>query len=195
MSAEPEATGPLKGLRMIELGVLLAGPFCGQLMGDYGCEVIKIEPPGQHDPLRDWGQFKPEGQSLWFPIVARNKKCATLNLRTKEGQEALKALVAKSDFLLENFRPGTMEKWGLGWEELKKINPGLIMIRVSGLCQRGRSDGRLALCDGRAGPAALARGHLHRRQSGGHLRHRRRARRAGTSPPHRRRPGDRQLHL
>jgi crotonobetainyl-CoA:carnitine CoA-transferase CaiB-like acyl-CoA transferase len=137
MSAEPEATGPLKGLRMIELGVLLAGPFCGQLMGDYGCEVIKIEPPGQHDPLRDWGQFKPEGQSLWFPIVARNKKCATLNLRTKEGQEALKALVAKSDFLLENFRPGTMEKWGLGWEELKKINPGLIMIRVSGYGQSG----------------------------------------------------------
>lgn len=137
MSAEPEATGPLKGLRMIELGVLLAGPFCGQLMGDYGCEVIKIEPPGQHDPLRDWGQFKPEGQSLWFPIVARNKKCATLNLRTKEGQDALKALVAKSDFLLENFRPGTMEKWGLGWEELKKINPGLIMIRVSGYGQSG----------------------------------------------------------
>lgn len=137
MSAELEATGPLKGLRMIELGVLLAGPFCGQLMGDYGCEVIKIEPPGQHDPLRDWGQFKPEGQSLWFPIVARNKKCATLNLRTKEGQDALKALVAKSDFLLENFRPGTMEKWGLGWEELKKINPGLIMIRVSGYGQSG----------------------------------------------------------
>jgi crotonobetainyl-CoA:carnitine CoA-transferase CaiB-like acyl-CoA transferase len=137
MSAEPQATGPLQGLRVIELGVLLAGPFCGQLMGDFGAEVIKIEPPGQHDPMRDWGQFKPEGQSLWFPIVARNKKCATLNLRTPEGQQALKDLVAKSDFLLENFRPGTMEKWGLGYDELKKINPGLIMIRVSGYGQTG----------------------------------------------------------
>ncbi len=137
MTAETEATGPLKGLRVIELGVLLAGPFCGQLMGDFGAEVIKIEPPGQHDPMRDWGQFKPEGQSLWFPIVARNKKCATLNLRTPEGQQALKDLVAKSDFLLENFRPGTMEKWGLGYDELKKINPGLIMIRVSGYGQTG----------------------------------------------------------
>jgi len=133
----PEPTGPLKGLRLIELGVLLAGPFCGQLMGDMGAEVIKIEPPGQPDPLRDWGQFKPDGQSLWFPIVARNKRCATLDLRQPEGQATLKDLVAKSDFLLENFRPGVMEKWGLGYETLKKINPGLIMIRVSGYGQTG----------------------------------------------------------
>ena len=137
MSDANPPTGPLAGLRMIELGVLLAGPFCGQLLGDMGAEVIKIEPPGQHDPMRDWGQFKPEGQSLWFPIVARNKKCATLNLRKPEGQQALKDLVAKSDFLLENFRPGTMEKWGLGYDELKKVNPGLIMIRVSGYGQTG----------------------------------------------------------
>lgn len=133
----PDPTGPLKGLRLIELGVLLAGPFCGQLMADMGAEVIKIEPPGQPDPLRDWGQFKPDGQSLWFPIVARNKRCATLDLRQPEGQAALKDLVARSDFLLENFRPGVMEKWGLGYDALKSVNPGLIMIRVSGYGQTG----------------------------------------------------------
>jgi crotonobetainyl-CoA:carnitine CoA-transferase CaiB-like acyl-CoA transferase len=136
MDAAP-ATGPLKGLRVIELGVLLAGPFCGQLMGDLGAEVIKIEPPGQGDPMREWGQVKPKGQSLWFPIVARNKRCATLDLRQTEGQQALKDLVAKSDFLLENFRPGTMEKWGLSYDVLKDINPRLIMIRVSGYGQTG----------------------------------------------------------
>jgi crotonobetainyl-CoA:carnitine CoA-transferase CaiB-like acyl-CoA transferase len=136
---EPAATGPLAGLRLIELGVLLAGPFCGQLMGDYGCEVIKIEPPGQPDPMRDWGTIKPEGRSTWFPIVARNKKCATMDLRKPEGQQALKDLVAKADFLLENFRPGTMEKWGLGYDVLSRINPGLIMIRVSGYGQTGPS--------------------------------------------------------
>jgi len=134
---ETKATGPLAGLRLIELGVLLAGPFCGQLMGDYGAEVIKIEPPGQPDPMRDWGHVRPEGQGLWFPILARNKKCATLDLRKPEGRDALKELVAKSDFLLENFRPGTMEKWGLGYDVLKEINPGLIMIRVSGYGQSG----------------------------------------------------------
>ena len=132
-----EATGPLKGLRVIELGVLLAGPFCGQLLGDLGAEVIKVEPPGQPDPLRDWGQAKPDGKSLWFPVVGRNKKPVTLNLRTPEGQALLKELVAKSDILVENFRPGTMEKWGLGYDVLSEINPGLIMVRVSGYGQTG----------------------------------------------------------
>lgn len=136
MSGEP-ATGPLQGLRVLELGVLLAGPFCGQLLGDYGAEVIKIEPPGQGDPMRTWGTIKPQGESLWFPIVARNKTCITLDLRLKEGQEILKELVAHADFLLENFRPGTMEKWGLDYETLRAINPGLIMIRVSGYGQTG----------------------------------------------------------
>lgn len=130
-------TGPLAGLRCLELGVLLAGPFCGQLLADYGCEVIKIEPPGQGDPMRDWGQVKPEGRSVWFPVVGRNKLCATLDLRKPEGQETLRALAAKADFLLENFRPGTLEKWGLGYEALRAINPGLIMIRVSGYGQSG----------------------------------------------------------
>jgi crotonobetainyl-CoA:carnitine CoA-transferase CaiB-like acyl-CoA transferase len=137
--SEAQATGPLKGLRVIELGVLLAGPFCGQLLGDYGAEVIKVEPPGQGDPMRDWGTIKPEGQGLWFPIVARNKKCVTLDLRQPEGQAVLKDLVRQADFLLENFRPGTMEKWGLSYEALSAINPGLIMIRVSGYGQSGPS--------------------------------------------------------
>lgn len=104
-----EATGPLKGLRVFELGVLLAGPFYGQILGDLGAEDIKVEPPGQGDPLRDWGTVKKDGHGVWFPIVARNKKCMTLDLRQAEGQEVLKDLVKGADFLLENFRPGTPE--------------------------------------------------------------------------------------
>ena len=129
--------GPLDGLLVIELGMLLAGPFCGQLLGDYGAEVIKIEPPGVGDPMRDWGQVKADGKPLWFSVVARNKRCATLDLRKPEGQAALKQLVAKADFVLENFRPGTMEKWGLGPDQLMAINPRLIMLRVSGYGQTG----------------------------------------------------------
>jgi formyl-CoA transferase len=133
----PPAAGPLAGLRVIELGTLLAGPFCGQLLGDFGAEVIKVEPPGQGDPMRVWGREKAHGKSLWWPVVARNKKAITLDLRQAEGQQILKSLVSKADFLLENFRPGTMEKWGLGWSELSAINPQLIMIRVSGFGQTG----------------------------------------------------------
>jgi len=129
--------GPLSDLRVIELGTLLAGPFCGQLLGDMGAEVIKIEPPGQGDPLRVWGRQAAGEPSLWWPVVARNKKAITLDMRQTEGQNVLKELVLKADFLLENFRPGTMEKWGCGYEELQKINPRLIMIRVSGYGQSG----------------------------------------------------------
>jgi formyl-CoA transferase len=129
--------GPLAGLRVIELGTLLAGPFCGQLLGDFGAEVIKVEPPGQGDPMRAWGREKAHGKSLWWPVVARNKKAITLDLRQADGQALLRELVAKSDFLLENFRPGTLEKWGLGWAELSAIDPGLVMIRVSGFGQTG----------------------------------------------------------
>jgi formyl-CoA transferase len=135
-TAQPR-TGPLAGLRVLELGTLLAGPFCGQLLGDFGAEVIKIEPPNQGDPMRAWGREKAGGKSLWWPVVARNKKAITLDLRQAEGQALLKELVRQSDFLLENFRPGTMEKWGLGWSELSAINPRLIMIRVSGFGQTG----------------------------------------------------------
>jgi len=129
--------GPLSDIRVIEMGSLLAGPFCGQLLGDFGAEVIKIEQPKIGDPMREWGQEKAHGLSLWWPVVARNKKSITLNARVEEGQEIIKQLVAKSDVLIENFRPGTMERWGLGYDELAKINPKLVMIRVTGFGQTG----------------------------------------------------------
>jgi len=129
--------GPLADLRVVELGTLLAGPFCGQLLGDMGADVIKVEPPNQGDPMRSWGREKAEGKSLWWPVVGRNKRAITLDLRQPEGQQVLKELVAKADFLLENFRPGTMEKWNCGYEQLAQVNPRLIMIRVSGFGQTG----------------------------------------------------------
>lgn len=125
--------GALQGLRLIEMGQLIAGPFCGQLMADHGAEVIKIEPPKVGDPMRAWGRGKP----VWFPVVARNKKCITLDLRSVKGQDIVRRLAGSSDFLLENFRPGTMEKWGLGYDALRAINRGIIMIRVSGFGQTG----------------------------------------------------------
>ena len=133
MTPNKEAFGALEGLRVIEMGQLIAGPFCGQLMADHGAEVIKVEQPGVGDPMRAWGR----AESLWWPVVGRNKKSITLNLRSKEGQDIIKELVKDADFLLENFRAGTLEKWGLGWEELSAINPRLIMIRVSGFGQTG----------------------------------------------------------
>jgi formyl-CoA transferase len=129
--------GPLDDIRVVEMGSLLAGPFCGQLLGDMGAEVIKVEAPGMGDPMRVWGQEKADGKSLWWPVVGRNKKSITVNCRVPEGQQLLRDLVGKSDILLENFRPGTMERWGLDYESLKSINPGLIMIRVSGQGQTG----------------------------------------------------------
>src|ERR1700736_4853363 len=138
-SAAP--SGPLSDLRVIEMGQLLAGPFCGQLYGDFGAEVIKIEQPKVGDPMREWGREKPHGKSLWWPVVARNKKSVTLNVREAEAQEILRDLVKRSDILIENFRPGTMEKWGLGYEALAEINPRLIMIRVSGFGQTGPRSG------------------------------------------------------
>ena len=130
--------GALAGLRLIEMGQLIAGPFCGQLMADHGAEVIKIEPPavngkGGGDPMRAWGRGKP----VWFPVLARGKKCITLNLRDKRGQDIVRKLALKSDFLLENFRPGTLEKWNLGFDQLHALNRALIMIRVSGYGQTG----------------------------------------------------------
>lgn len=134
---DPRLSGPLTDLRVIEMGQLLAGPFCGQLMADFGAEVIKIEQPGKGDPMRQWGREKPHGKSLWWPVIARNKKSVEINAREPEGQEMIRELVRDADILLENFRPGTMEKWGLGYEELAKINPRLVMIRVSGYGQSG----------------------------------------------------------
>jgi formyl-CoA transferase len=141
-SSIPPNTGPLSDLRVIEMGTLLAGPFCGQLLGDQGAEVIKVEAPGAGDPMRNWGQEKAHGKSLWWPVVARNKKSITVNLRVEEGQQIIRELVAEADFLVENFRPGTMEKWNLGYEQLSAINPGLIMVRVSGQGQYGPYSGR-----------------------------------------------------
>ena len=131
------STGALSDLRVIEMGQLLAGPFCGQLLADFGAEVIKVEAPGQGDPMREWGREKPHGKSLWWPVVARNKKSVEINAREPDGQAIIKDLVAKSDILIENFRPGTMEKWGLGYDVLSAINPRLVMIRVSGYGQTG----------------------------------------------------------
>ncbi len=133
MSAEPPVAGPLTDLRVLELGQLIAGPFCGQLLGDLGAEVIKIEPPGVGDPMRTWGQ----GLPVWWPVIARNKKSVTLNLREPEGQALLKRLAADADVLIENFRPGTLETWGLGYADLVRVNPRLIMARVSGFGQTG----------------------------------------------------------
>ena len=130
-------TGPLSDLRVLEMGQLLAGPFCGQMLADFGAEVIKCEPPGSGDPMRQWGQEKPHGKSLWWPVVARNKQSITLNLRTEEAQEIVRELIKDTDILIENFRPGTMERWGLGYDILSAINPGLIMVRVTGYGQTG----------------------------------------------------------
>jgi crotonobetainyl-CoA:carnitine CoA-transferase CaiB-like acyl-CoA transferase len=127
------AIGPLHDLRVLELGQLIAGPFCGQLLGDLGAEVIKVEAPGRGDPMRDWGQ----GVPVWWSVIARNKKSITLDLRQSAGQALLLKLVAQADVLIENFRPGTMEKWQLGYEQLAAVNPGLIMVRVSGFGQTG----------------------------------------------------------
>ncbi|MEF3273442.1 MAG: CoA transferase [Chloroflexus sp.] len=128
---------PLDDIRVLELGAFLAGPFCGQLLADFGAEVIKVEPPGKGDPMREWGRHRYKGRTLWWTVLARNKKSITIDLRTSEGQALVKRLVPHVDMVLENFRPGTLEAWGLGWEELHALNPGLIMIRVSGFGQTG----------------------------------------------------------
>ena len=130
-------TGPLANIRVIEMGTMIAGPFCGQLLADHGAEVIKLEQPGVGDPMREWGKEKPHGKALFWPVLGRNKLSATLNAREADGQALIKKLVESADILLENFRPGTMERWGLSYEDLSAINPKLIMIRVSGFGQTG----------------------------------------------------------
>lgn len=131
-----ENRGPLTGLRVLELGSFIAGPFAGQLLGDYGAEVIKIEAPGKGDPMREWG-ITANGESLWWPIISRNKKSVELNLRDDEGKAMLRRLVSEVDVVLENFRPGTLERWGLGYDVLSSDNPGLILVHVSGFGQTG----------------------------------------------------------
>ncbi len=133
-SATDQRCGPLTDVRVIELGQLIAGPYCGQLLADFGADVIKVEPPGKGDPMREWGRGE---YPLWWTICARNKRCVTADLRAPEGQDIVRRLVREADILIENFRPGTMEKWGLGYEALKAINPRIIMVRVSGYGQTG----------------------------------------------------------
>lgn len=127
---------PLKGLKVLEMGQLIAGPYCGSTLAGFGAEVIKIEKPKTGDPLRQWRKLH-NGTSLWWLSMGRNKKSITLDVTQPKGQEIAKKLIAKTDILVENFKPGTMEKWGMGYEELKKINKGLIMVRISGYGQTG----------------------------------------------------------
>jgi crotonobetainyl-CoA:carnitine CoA-transferase CaiB-like acyl-CoA transferase len=128
---------PLHGLRILDIATFIAAPFCGTLLAEFGAEVIKVEKPGVGDPLRKFGTETECGDTLVWLSEARNKKSVTLDLRQAEGAKIFKALVEKSDAVLENFRPGTLERWGLGFEDLKKINPGLIMLRISGYGQTG----------------------------------------------------------
>ena len=132
-----EDLGALDGIRVIEMGTLIAGPFCGQLLADHGAEVIKVEDPATGDPMRSWGKIGPGETSLSWQVIARNKKSTTVNLRHEAGQKIICDLVRHADIVLENFRPGTLERWGLGYDVLSEINPRIIMVRVSGFGQTG----------------------------------------------------------
>ena len=138
---ESATFGPLRGIKVLELGQLIAGPFAGKFFADFGAEVIKVEPPADDkgpggDPIRYWRVLH-DGTSLWWHVQSRGKKSVTLNLRSPEGQAAAKKLATEADIVIENFRPGTLEKWGLGYDELAKDNPGLLMLRISGFGQSG----------------------------------------------------------
>nr|WP_264759038.1 CaiB/BaiF CoA-transferase family protein [Halomonas jincaotanensis] len=129
---------PLGDLKVLELGQLIAGPYCGQVFADFGANVIKVEPPGRGDAMRQWGEADLEtGEPLWWNVIARNKKSLTLDLRQPRGQDILRELAQQADVIIENFRPGTMERWGLGYETLSRYNPRLVMVRVTGFGQDG----------------------------------------------------------
>jgi formyl-CoA transferase len=127
---------PLSGIRVLEMGQLIAGPFAGKMLGEFGAEVIKIEPPGQGDPLRNW-RLLHRGTSVWWQVQSRNKKSITLDLREPEIQDLVRRLAGECDVVIENFKPGTLESWGLGWEALHALYPRLVMLRVSGYGQTG----------------------------------------------------------
>ena len=129
-------TRPLVGLKVLELGALIAGPFCAKILAEFGAEVIKIEPPGQGDPLRKWRYVK-DGTSVWWHVQSRGKKSVALDLRKPEGQAIARKLALAADIVVENFRPGTMEEWGMGYDALAAANPGLVMVRISGYGQTG----------------------------------------------------------
>ncbi len=132
----PTISKPLNGLKVLELGALIAGPFCAKLLAEFGADVVKIEPPGLGDPLRKWRYLK-DGTSLWWHVQSRGKRSVALDLRKPEGQAIAKALAVRADIVVENFRPGTMEQWGLGYDVLSAENPGLVMVRISGYGQSG----------------------------------------------------------
>ena len=136
MDATTERTAALRGIKVLELGQLIAGPFAGKTLADFGADVIKVEPPGIGDPLRKWRLLR-NGTSVWWEVQSRNKRSVCLDLRTRDGQDAVRALAAEADLLIENFKPGTLEGWGLGWDALHAINPRLIMLRISGYGQTG----------------------------------------------------------
>ena len=138
MSTTPPALTPsaLQGVRVVEMGQLIAGPFAGKTLGEFGADVIKIETPGSGDPLRNWRLIQ-DGTSVWWQVQSRNKRSIALDLRDPEGQAIARRLIAEADVLIENFRPGTLEGWGMGWEELRQLNPGLVMLRISGYGQTG----------------------------------------------------------
>lgn len=133
---EAQAAGPLAGIRVLELGTLIAGPFCARLLAEFGAEVIKVEAPDGGDQLRTWRKMV-DDTSLWWYVQSRNKQSVTVNLRAPEGQAIVRKLAAQADIVVENFRPGALEKWGLGYEQLAAENPGLIMVRLSGYGQTG----------------------------------------------------------
>ncbi len=137
-SAPPHGISPaaLAGVRVVEMGQLIAGPFCGKTLGEFGADVIKIEAPETGDPLRNWRLIK-EGTSVWWQVQSRNKRSVALDLRQKEGQAIARQLIAEADVLVENFRPGTLEGWGMSPQELHQLNPGLVMLRISGYGQTG----------------------------------------------------------
>jgi formyl-CoA transferase len=135
-TASRTARLPLAGVRVIEMGQLIAGPFAGKTLGDFGADVIKIEAPDGGDPLRNWRMIK-EGTSVWWQVQSRNKRSLALDLRSSEGQDIARKLIAEADVLIENFRPGTLEGWGMGWDVLSQLNPGLVMLRISGYGQTG----------------------------------------------------------
>jgi succinyl-CoA--D-citramalate CoA-transferase len=128
--------GPVAGLRVLDLGSMIAGPIAGCFLADFGAEVVKVEHPERGDDIRNWPPMK-DGRSLWWKVIARNKKLITLNLSKPEGSDLLRRLVPRFDVVIENFRPGTLERWGLGYEELERVNPRLILVRVSGYGQTG----------------------------------------------------------
>ena len=150
----PSQDGPLKGIRVLEMGQLLAGPYASSVLGYFGAEVIKIEPPNGGDPMRQWRARDDKGTSFWWYSLSRNKKSITLDVRQPEGQQVVRELIAKVDVLIENFRPGVLEKWGLSPEEIKKLNPDIQIARVSGYGQTGPYSARpgfASVCEGFSG--------------------------------------------